>query len=62
MNDTTESPPPSPQRVEARASKDPAVRLFIASGMFLAFGLWCIYEAFILEKFDIFSLPLKRHI
>ncbi len=52
MNDTTESPPPSPQRVEARATKDPAVRLFIASGMFLAFGLWCIYEAHILGKYE----------
>ncbi len=44
MNDTTESPQHPPQRVEARPSKDPAVRLFIISGMLIAFAVYCYVD------------------
>ena len=40
-----------PSKVECPAAKDPAVRLFIGMGMALAFGLWCIYEVFIVRKY-----------
>jgi hypothetical protein len=51
MNDTTENPQPT-QRVEARATRDPTVRLFIVSGMLLVFGLWCVYEVHIVGKHE----------
>jgi len=42
MNDTSTETQPS--RVECRAAKDPAVRLFILAGMLIGFGVWCFAD------------------
>lgn len=49
MNDTQQPAPAN--RVECPAAKDPAVRLFIGAAMALAFGLWMVYDAYILDKY-----------
>ena len=41
----------TPSRVECPATKDPAVRVFIMAAMALAFGLWCAYDAYVLDKY-----------
>jgi hypothetical protein len=41
----------APQQVTCPAAKDPAVRLFIVSGMTLAGALWCIWDAYILGHY-----------
>ncbi len=40
-----------PQQIECRATKDPAVRLFIAAGMLLALGIYCFVDAFIRDMY-----------
>jgi len=46
MNETssTGSDPAAPQRVECRATKDPAVRLFIIAAMLIGMGIWCLTD------------------
>lgn len=39
------------ERVECPAVKEPAVRKFIVAAMFLGFGLYCAYDAFVLGKY-----------
>ena len=53
MNDrsTETSGEPKPQRVEARATKDPAVRMFIFAALLLAFGIYCFIDAYIRHKY-----------
>ncbi|MCD4825984.1 MAG: hypothetical protein K8S55_15450 [Phycisphaerae bacterium] len=52
MNDTTDAPVAQDvQRVEALATKDPAVRLFIAAAMFIGFGALCLFEVWIQGKY-----------
>jgi len=41
----------APTQVTCPAAKDPAVRMFIVSGMTLAGALWCIWDAFILGHY-----------
>lgn len=44
-NDTTETQQQQvPRQVECRATKDPAVRIFIAAIMLLVFGVWCFLD------------------
>ncbi|MBN1941667.1 MAG: hypothetical protein JW849_00060 [Phycisphaerae bacterium] len=38
-----------PQRVEASAARDPAIRLGIAAVMLIAMGLWCLHDR---DKYD----------
>lgn len=38
-------------RVECRASKDSAVRLFIGAAALVGVGIWCFVEAYILKKY-----------
>ncbi|MCJ7543547.1 MAG: hypothetical protein MUP47_03105 [Phycisphaerae bacterium] len=49
MNDTQQPAPAD--RLECPAAKDPAVRLFIGAGMAMAFGLWMVYDAYVLNKY-----------
>lgn len=46
MTDTSseQSTQQPPQRVECPATRDPAVRLFIAAGILLGFGIWCLTD------------------
>ena len=44
--------PKAPEKVECRSTKDPAIRIFIITGMFLGFGSWCFLEAHILKKYE----------
>ena len=39
-------------RVECQATRDPAIRLFIAAALFLGFAAWCFYEGHILDKYE----------
>jgi hypothetical protein len=41
MNQTSDNAPPSPQRVECPAAREPAVRKIILAALLLGFGLWC---------------------
>ncbi len=43
-------------RVECPAAKDPAVRLFILAAMCLGFGIWAIYDHYVLGKY-----PYPQH-
>ncbi|OPZ92512.1 MAG: hypothetical protein BWY73_00766 [candidate division TA06 bacterium ADurb.Bin417] len=47
MNDTT----PQPRTVECRPARDPAVRLGILTALLLGFGLYCIHDAFLTDKY-----------
>jgi hypothetical protein len=49
MNDTQPAAPAD--RVECPAAKDPAVRLFIAAAMALAFGGWMVYDHYVSGKY-----------
>ena len=40
------------ERLEAQASKDTAVRLFIVSAMLIIFGAWCFYEGHIAAVYE----------
>ena len=46
MNETssTGNGPAASKRVECRAAKDPAVRLFIIAAMLIGVGLWCLTD------------------
>lgn len=50
MNDSATAAVPT--SVECRASKDPAVRLFIGAVALVGFGLYCIYDGYIAKAFD----------
>lgn len=45
MNDSASAS--TADRVECRASKDPAVRLFIGAAALVAVGIYCVYDGFI---------------
>jgi hypothetical protein len=53
MNDTSTetSVEEKPQRVEARAAKDPAVRMFIFAAMLLGFGIWFFLDGHVHNKY-----------
>ncbi len=46
MNDTSSETAPESklERVESKATKDPAVRLFILAAMLLGFGVYCLVD------------------
>jgi len=48
---TESTNPPTPERVECSAAKDPAIRKLIMSALLLGFGLYCFYEAYILDLY-----------
>jgi hypothetical protein len=50
--DAPQAAPSVGDRVVAPPAPDPAVRMFIAAGMFLLFGGWCFLEAYILKKYQ----------
>ncbi len=41
----------TPEKVECRSTKDPAIRVFIIAAMFLGFGGYCFLDAHILGKY-----------
>jgi len=53
MSDTSTETPTDrrPERLEARSTKDPAVRLFIFAAMLLGFGIWLFIDGHVLKKY-----------
>jgi hypothetical protein len=49
MSETNHTP--RQDRVECPPARDPAVRLFIIAAMFIGFGLYCFWDAYILGKY-----------
>jgi len=50
MSETNHTP--RQDRVECPPARDPAVRLFIMTGMLLVFGLWCFYDHYIVGHYQ----------
>ena len=48
---TERSTEAKPERLEARAAKDPAVRLFIFAAMLLGFGIWLFVDGHVRKKY-----------